>query len=132
MSVFKTRIGRRSFIKNLSLGSGGMLISFNWLASCNMTSEDLKTLPKEWFEFNAYLKIGDNGMVTIQSPNPEIGQDSTMLLMPAWHPSKDAGVKIVTVSPENGKFNLPSIQGTYIYYTIPISRFKFTAIPLNL
>ena len=48
-------------------------------------------------------------------PNPEIGQDSTMLLMPAWHPSKDAGVKIVTVSPENGKFNLPSIQGTYIY-----------------
>jgi len=48
-------------------------------------------------------------------PNPEIGEDSTLLLMPAWNPSKEAGVKIVTVSPENGQFNLPSIQGTYIY-----------------
>jgi len=49
-------------------------------------------------------------------PNPEAGSDSTLLLMPAWNPSKEAGVKIVTVSPENGQFNLPSIQGTYIYF----------------
>ncbi|NQY28416.1 MAG: ornithine cyclodeaminase family protein [Flavobacteriaceae bacterium] len=48
-------------------------------------------------------------------PNPEIGEDSTLLLMPAWNPSKESGVKIVTVSPKNGQFNLPSIQGTYIY-----------------
>lgn len=49
-------------------------------------------------------------------PNPEVNVDSTLLLMPAWHPSKNAGVKIVTVSPENSQFNLPSIQGTYIYF----------------
>lgn len=49
-------------------------------------------------------------------PNPEVNSDSTLLLMPAWNPSKNAGVKIVTVSPENGQFNLPSIQGTYIYF----------------
>ena len=49
-------------------------------------------------------------------PNPEVHADSTLLLMPAWNPSKNAGVKIVTVSPENGQFNLPSIQGTYIYF----------------
>ncbi len=49
-------------------------------------------------------------------PNPEVNADSTLLLMPAWNPSNDAGVKIVTVSPENGQFNLPSIQGTYIYF----------------
>ena len=48
-------------------------------------------------------------------PNPEVNADSTLLLMPAWNPSKEAGVKVVTVSPENGQFNLPSIQGTYIY-----------------
>ncbi len=47
--------------------------------------------------------------------NPKEGVDSTLLLMPAWNPSKVAGVKIVTVSPNNGKFNLPSIQGTYIF-----------------
>ncbi|MGV8946167.1 MAG: ornithine cyclodeaminase family protein [Lutibacter sp.] len=48
-------------------------------------------------------------------PNPKEGVDSTLLLMPAWNPGKEAGVKIVTVSPNNGKFNLPSIQGIYIY-----------------
>ena len=48
--------------------------------------------------------------------NPEVNVDSTLLLMPAWNPSKNAGVKIVTVSPENGQFDLPSIQGTYIYF----------------
>jgi len=47
-------------------------------------------------------------------PNPEVGEDSTLLLMPAWNPSKEAGVKIVTISPENGQFGLPSIQGIYI------------------
>jgi len=47
--------------------------------------------------------------------NPSVGTDSTLLLMPAWSPSKDAGVKVVTVSPENGQFDLPSIHGTYIY-----------------
>ncbi|TXE10356.1 ornithine cyclodeaminase family protein [Gelidibacter salicanalis] len=48
-------------------------------------------------------------------PNPEVGMESTLLLMPAWNPGKDAGVKIATVSPVNGKFNLPAIQGVYIY-----------------
>ena len=49
-------------------------------------------------------------------PNPITNKDSTLLLMPAWNSGKDAGVKIVTVSPENGQFNLPSINGTYIYF----------------
>ncbi|WP_109302558.1 ornithine cyclodeaminase family protein [Aquimarina sp. AU474] len=49
-------------------------------------------------------------------PNPEVNADSTLLLMPAWNPSKNAGVKMVTVSPKNAQFNLPSIQGIYIYF----------------
>ncbi|MEW7279861.1 ornithine cyclodeaminase family protein [Aquimarina sp. 2201CG1-2-11] len=48
-------------------------------------------------------------------PNPVVKEDSTLLLMPAWNPGQEAGVKIVTVSPENGQFDLPSIQGTYLY-----------------
>ncbi len=47
-------------------------------------------------------------------PNPEVGADSTLLLMPAWNPGKIAGVKIATVSPENGQFGLPSIQAVYV------------------
>ena len=48
-------------------------------------------------------------------PNPTEGIDSTLLLMPAWDSGEDLGVKIVTVNPNNGKYDLPSIQGTYIY-----------------
>lgn len=48
-------------------------------------------------------------------PNPKENKDSTLLLMPAWNPGREAGVKIVTVNPNNGVYDLPSIQGTYIY-----------------
>lgn len=34
----------------------------------------VREMPKEWFKINAYLKIGDNGLVTIMAPNPEFGQ----------------------------------------------------------
>lgn len=47
--------------------------------------------------------------------NPTEDNDSTLLLMPAFNIGTDAGVKIVTVSPNNGKYNMPAIQGTYIY-----------------
>lgn len=48
-------------------------------------------------------------------PNPVATDDTTMLLMPAWNTGKSAGVKIVTVNPENDQFQLPSIQGAYLY-----------------
>ncbi|MDT0539431.1 ornithine cyclodeaminase family protein [Croceitalea sp. P059] len=48
-------------------------------------------------------------------PNPEVKEESTLLIMPAWKPSEDAGIKIVTVSPKNEMFELPSIQGSYLY-----------------
>ncbi len=77
MTRVKTSMGRRSFIKSSALAGGGMVIGFSWLASCRTetTPEEVAmTMPEEWFEINAYLKIGDNGLVTIQSPNPEFGQ----------------------------------------------------------
>ena len=52
-----------------------MVLGFSWMASCKPTPEQIKAMPKEWFDVNAFLKIGDNGMVTIMSPNPEIGQN---------------------------------------------------------
>ncbi|WNH11869.1 ornithine cyclodeaminase family protein [Thalassobellus suaedae] len=47
--------------------------------------------------------------------NPKEEKDSTLLLMPAFNPGNDLGVKIATVSPNNGIYNLPAIQGMYIY-----------------
>jgi len=54
---------------------GGLLLGFNWLTACKPGMEPSLGVPKEWFDINAYLKIGDNGLVTIISPNPEIGQN---------------------------------------------------------
>jgi ornithine cyclodeaminase len=46
--------------------------------------------------------------------NPKAGRETTLLMMPAWQAGEVAGVKIVTVAPENGKKGLPSIQGSYL------------------
>ncbi|HZJ19766.1 MAG TPA: molybdopterin cofactor-binding domain-containing protein, partial [Pricia sp.] len=78
MSVAKTKIGRRAFIKNTSLAGGGLVLGFSWLNSCTTERASemaANELPKEWFRINGYLKIGDNGSVTILSPNPEGGQN---------------------------------------------------------
>ena len=59
-----------------------MVIGINWLTGCkNVSGDAALTMPKEWFDINAFLKIGDNGVVTIYSPNPEFGQN-VMTSMP--------------------------------------------------
>ena len=78
MSTIKTNIGRRAFIRNSSLTTGGLILGFSWLNSCKADQAKkmaVKEMPKEWFDINAYLKIGENGRVTIVSPNPEGGQN---------------------------------------------------------
>ncbi|MDO1511119.1 molybdopterin-dependent oxidoreductase [Maribacter confluentis] len=79
MTHIKTKLGRRAFIKNSSLAGGGLVLGFSWFNSCKpKVAEALAVeieMPKEWYEINGYLKIGDNGVVTIMSPNPEIGQN---------------------------------------------------------
>lgn len=57
------------------MAGGGMMLSFSWLASCVSDPKEAITMPEEWFELNGFLKIGENGLVTIMSPNPEIGQN---------------------------------------------------------
>ncbi|MFM1879174.1 MAG: hypothetical protein RLZZ241_2040 [Bacteroidota bacterium] len=66
---------RRAFLKSSALAGGGLMLSFNWLASCELTPGEKETLPKEWFSLNGFLKIADNGQVTIMAPNPEGGQN---------------------------------------------------------
>lgn len=46
--------------------------------------------------------------------NPKASRETTLLMMPAWQAGEVAGVKIVTVAPENGDKGLPSIQGCYL------------------
>jgi isoquinoline 1-oxidoreductase beta subunit len=75
MTLIKTKYNRRSFLKVSAAAGGGMVIGFNWLVSCTPSKDQLLQMPEEWFNMNAFLKIGNNGLVTIFSPNPEIGQN---------------------------------------------------------
>jgi isoquinoline 1-oxidoreductase beta subunit len=75
MTLVKTTINRRSFLKVSALAGGGMMLSFSWLAGCKPGSEEALTLPKEWFELNSYIKIGENGVATLMAPNPEFGSN---------------------------------------------------------
>lgn len=77
MTKIRTQMGRRAFIRNTSLASGGLVLGFSILNACRPKEAQkmaVREMPKEWFEINAYLKIGDNGLVTIMAPNPEFGQ----------------------------------------------------------
>ena len=71
------QFSRRAFIRTTALASGGMLIGFNLFTACKEEAKlkpaiDLSKL--NYNDFNAFIKISDEGKVTIFSPNPEIGQ----------------------------------------------------------
>ncbi|WP_299770309.1 ornithine cyclodeaminase family protein [uncultured Pseudoteredinibacter sp.] len=49
-------------------------------------------------------------------PNPQSSRETTLLMMPSWQAGSDIGIKLVTVTPESYKYDLPSIQGTYVLF----------------
>ncbi len=67
---------RRLFLKSSTLAGGGMLLGFSWMLSCKDKTKGMaETIPENWVEVNGYIKIAENGLVTIMSPNPEGGQN---------------------------------------------------------
>ena len=66
---------RRSFLKTSALASGGMLISFNLFNACKSdVAPPIDISQLNYNDFNAFIRISNEGKVTIFSPNPEIGQ----------------------------------------------------------
>ncbi len=55
------------------------MLGFSILTSCEpkpvVAMQPELVMPETWMEINGFIKIGDNGVVTIMSPNPEIGQN---------------------------------------------------------
>ncbi len=66
---------RRSFIRTSTLASGGMIIGFNLFNACKSdVAPSLDISQLNFNDFNAFIRISNEGKVTIFSPNPEIGQ----------------------------------------------------------
>ena len=81
MSKNKNTIDRRSFLKVSTAAGGGMVLGFSIFMSGCKNDEVVKQLipeiimPDNWVTMSGFIKVGDNGVVTIMSPNPEIGQN---------------------------------------------------------
>ncbi len=115
MTTIKTTYGRRSFLKATGLAGGGMVLGFSWFASCKPSEKEVLTMPKEWFDINGFLKIGENGVVTIMSPNPEGGQNvkTSMPMIVAEELDVDWAKVIVEQAPlDTEKFTRQFIGGS--------------------
>jgi len=66
---------RRSFLKLAATAGGGLLLGFNWSSSeATPTVLNEAAVAAGNIDFNSYLSISPEGVITIFSPNPEIGQ----------------------------------------------------------
>ena len=70
------KTSRRNFLKITSITSGGLMLGFNWFdAGAKMPAVMNATNFAGNLEFNSYLSIATDGVITIFSPNPELGQN---------------------------------------------------------
>lgn len=66
---------RRSFMKIAAAAGGGLFLGFNWSNSTALpVVVDAEKVAAGSINFNSYLSIGTDNIITIVSPNPEIGQ----------------------------------------------------------
>jgi isoquinoline 1-oxidoreductase beta subunit len=69
---------RRSFFKRAAAAGGGLMLGFNWLDAGAATAVAESAAPlagaADAVSFNSYLSISPQGVITLFSPNPEVGQ----------------------------------------------------------
>ncbi|MVM35414.1 molybdopterin-dependent oxidoreductase [Spirosoma sp. HMF4905] len=70
-----SKSNRRNFLKMAALTGGGLILNFNWTDAEALTAVDNTPLiASSVADFNSYLSINSQGVITILSPNPEVGQ----------------------------------------------------------
>jgi len=74
-TILKTN--RRDFLKLATTATSGLVLGFHWSNSEASSMKVLKTtaLPIDDASFNSYLSISSDDVITIFSPNPELGQN---------------------------------------------------------
>jgi isoquinoline 1-oxidoreductase beta subunit len=65
---------RRDFFKTAATAGGGLVLGFSWFSSEAFQPQVMTKAIADTIDFNAYLAIAPSGIITIFSPNPEIGQ----------------------------------------------------------
>jgi len=72
-----TNTNRRNFLKISATISGGLMLGFNWsdTEAGALALVDPEAALAGDVSFNSYLSISPDGLVTIFSPNPEVGQN---------------------------------------------------------
>ena len=108
MSTVKNN-SRRNFLKLSALAGSGLLLGFNWTSAqaAGTTVLDGATAAAGSVEFNSYLSIGTDGLITIFSPNPEIGQNIKTSFPMIVAEELDADwtkVKVVQAALDNKKY----------------------------
>ncbi|MEJ7780892.1 MAG: molybdopterin cofactor-binding domain-containing protein, partial [Daejeonella sp.] len=68
-----TNNSRRDFIKMSAIAGSGLVLGFNWFSA--EAAPVLISGTSAALGFNSYLLIAPDGVVTIMSPNPELGQN---------------------------------------------------------
>jgi isoquinoline 1-oxidoreductase subunit beta len=67
---------RRDFLKITSITGGGLLLGFSWFSAEAETPVIMNAANFSGeLGFNSFLSIGTDGIITIFSPNPELGQN---------------------------------------------------------
>jgi len=71
----QNNFNRRSFLRTSSLAGGGLLISFSSLAGLIGAAEIADVAGDKTLELNSFIKISENGQITLVSSNPEFGSN---------------------------------------------------------
>ncbi len=100
---------RRDFLKLASITGGGLVLGFSWFSAGAETPEVINNVPPAGnMGFNSYLSVSTDGIVTIFSPNPELGQNimTSFAMIVAEELDADwTKVKVVQAALDTKKFD---------------------------
>lgn len=110
---------RRDFIKASAIAGGGLLVGFRWTDSPASSLSSIKDIPLSAgageVNFNSYLTISPDNVITIFSPNPEVGQNikTSFPMIVAEELDADwAKVKVIQANLDAKKFDRQATAGS--------------------
>jgi len=109
-----------------------IIVLYEFITEVNMLNISAETVNKalDFPELIDRLAVNFAADITVpprlhfDMENPKASRETTLLMMPAWQAGDVAGIKLVTVAPDNADKGLPSILGTYILLDVDTGAMK--------